>query len=129
MAVEYTDVFAAIGAAHFAATVDFYRKLFNREPDERIGDIYVAFRLPGLHLGIFEPSAQNRQEFENHVDLHSGLNLVLQVPTAEKARAELQALHGLHESGEIRETKHGREFCAYDPEGNRLIVVERNSTK
>jgi catechol 2,3-dioxygenase-like lactoylglutathione lyase family enzyme len=129
MQLEYTEAFAAIGANHYAETVDFYRAVFGREPDERIRDIYVAFHLPGLKLGIFEPRAENRPEFENPTDAHSSLNLVLRVPSVERARAELAARRPRRPPGEICDTNHGREFYAYDPEGNRLILVERTSAK
>jgi predicted enzyme related to lactoylglutathione lyase len=127
MTVPCTEVFAAIGANDYSATVDFYRRLFGREPDERSRDIYVAFHLPGLHLGIFEPRASNRPEFLNPADGHSSLNLVLRVPHVEQARTELAALNPVRPPGPIQPTNYGREFYAYDPEGNRLIVVERTS--
>ena len=128
MPVPFTEVFAAIGANDFPATVAFYRALFGREPDERIRDIYVAFRLPGLHLGLFAPRESNRSHFENPAGLRGGLSLVMRVPDVDQARAELAALNPVRPPGEIQPTSHGREFYAYDPEGNRIIVVERTAT-
>lgn len=124
MPVPYTEVFAAIGANDYPATVAFYGALFGREPDERIRDIYVAFRLPGLHLGIFAPRASNRPDFANPADLRGGLSLVMRVPDVDQARAAVSALNATHPPGPIQPTNHGREFYAYDPEGNRIIVVE-----
>lgn len=127
MAPRFTEVFAAIGANDYPATVNFYRTLFGREPDERVRATYVAFRLPGLHLGIFEPRPQNRPDFANPAESqgHGSLNLVLSVPDADQARSALAALNPARPPGLIQPTRDGREFYAYDPEGNRLIVVER----
>lgn len=127
MPLQYIEAFAAIGANDYAATVDFYRKVLDREPDERIRDIYVAFHLPGLRLGIFEPRTSNRPEFVNPPDGRSSLNLVLRVPNVDQARAVLAILNPARPPEEIRQTNHGRECYAYDPEGNRLILVERTS--
>lgn len=127
MPVEFTEAFAAIGANDFPATVDFYRTLFAREPDERVRDVYVGFRLPGLHLGIFAPRAENRPDFANPSDLRGSLSLVLRVPDVDRARKKLEALNPARPPGPIQPGSHGREFYAYDPEGNRLIVVERTS--
>lgn len=127
MSIQYTEVFATIGANDFSATVDFYRALFAREPDEKVRDIYVAFRLPGLHLGIFDPRESDRQHFENPSYLRGGLSLVIRVPDVDRARTELESLNTARPPGPIQPTRHGREFYGYDPEGNRLIVVERSS--
>lgn len=125
MAIAYTEAFIAIGASDFPAVVDFYRRLFGREPDERIRDVYAAFRPPGLHLGIFAPNGANRSEFANPPGVGGGLSLVLGVADVDRARQELAALNPLRPPGPIESTRHGREFYAYDPDGNRVIVVER----
>jgi len=127
-ALQFTEAFAAIGASQFTATVGFYRTLFARDPDEFIGGSYVAFRMPGLHLGIFEPRQDNRPEFINSADLRGGLSLVLRVPDLDLAHKQLETLTPARPPRPIQSTKHGREFFAYDPEGNRLIVVESPPT-
>jgi len=127
-ALQFTEAFTAIGASQFTATVDFYRTLFGREPDEFIGGRYVAFRMTGLHLGIFEPRLDNRPEFINSADLRGRLSLVLRVPDLDLARRQLASLTPARPPSPIQSTKHGREFFAYDPEGNRLIVVESPTT-
>jgi hypothetical protein len=126
MAIELTEIFAAIGTEQFDAVVAFYTALFGRAPDERIRDVYVAFRLPGLHLGIFRPREATAADFRNRPDRCGGLSLVLQVPRLEPAMAELTRL-GSPPAGPVVTASHGREVYVHDPDGNRLILVERTS--
>jgi hypothetical protein len=50
------------------------------------------------------------------------------VPDVDQARTELEALNPSRRPGPIQPTSHGRESYAYDPEGNRIVVVERTAT-
>lgn len=120
MAADATGAFAAIGAEAFERSVAFYEALLGRVPDERIGDGYAAFHLPGLRLGIFRPRATGVEEFRGAA---GGLSLVMPVEDVEQAAAEIDRLGGT--SSPPFDTPHGREAYAYDPDGNRLILVAR----
>ncbi|MDG3004450.1 VOC family protein [Paludisphaera mucosa] len=123
MAIERAEAYTAIGSEDFERSIAFYSGLFGREPDERLGDVYGAFRMPGLHLGIFRPRRGGGGDFRNPTDRRGGLSLVLAVPSVERAAAEVGRLGG--SASPAFETSHGREAYAYDPDGNRLILVER----
>ncbi len=123
MAIESTGALAAIGAEDFARAVAFYAGLLGREPDERIRDAYAAFHLPGLRLAIFRPRAGGADDFRNPPGRRAGLNLVLEVADVPRAAVEVERLGG--SSTAPFETPHGREAYAYDPDGNRLILVRR----
>ena len=124
MSIDYTEVFVAIGSENFDKTVAFYVAVLGREPDERTRDIHVAFHLPGLRLAVFKPRAAHTAFFRNPPDRHSGLSLVLRVPNVERAAAELTRL-GAPSPSPVIETSLGREVYGYDPDGNRLILVQR----
>ncbi|WP_337175665.1 VOC family protein [Paludisphaera sp.] len=123
MGIDFTGAFAAIGAEDFARAVAFYGALFGREPDERIRDSYAAFHLPALRLAIFRPRAGGADDFRNPSDRRTALNLVLEVPDLGRAVAEIERLGGT--VAPPFDAPHGREAYAYDPDGNRLILVER----
>ncbi|HRP08322.1 MAG TPA: VOC family protein [Gemmatimonadales bacterium] len=114
-------VFAAIAAGDLAVSVEFYRSLLGREPDLKTRDIYVEFHLPGLRLGIFSPRESHRDEFAG---ASGALSLVLAVPDIEQAHAEFSARNSARRPGPLVDASYGREFYGYDPDGNRLIVVE-----
>lgn len=127
MAIEFTGVFAAIGTEDFARAVAFYAALLGREPDERLRDSYAAFRLPSLRLAIFRPRAGGADDFRNPPGCRAGLNLVLEVADLARAAAEVERLGG--SSSPPFDAPHGREAYAYDPDGNRLILVERAASR
>jgi predicted enzyme related to lactoylglutathione lyase len=128
MAIDFAEAWAAIGAEEFAATVDFYSALFGREPDSRIRDIYVEFRLPQLRLGIFRPRQGHEAEFRNSPEKSSGLNLVLRVKDLDLALSQWTHL-GAPPPDKITPITGGREAYAYDPCGNRILLVEMNSSE
>ncbi|MFB2893769.1 VOC family protein [Aerosakkonemataceae cyanobacterium BLCC-F50] len=119
-----TDAFVTLGVADFPKVIDFYRKLFNQEPQPYIPNVYGEFRLTGgLRLGIFQPKTQHSAEFSN--SHQSGMSLCLEVESLSSAIAHLTAL-GYPPPGEITTASHGREIYAYDPAGNRLILHQSN---
>jgi len=122
MAIGPIEAFAAIGSEAFDRAVAFYVGLLGREPDERAGDTYAAFLLPGLKLGVFRPSRARVEGFRNPTARQVGLNLVLRVPDLARAAAEVERLGGSADAP--FDAPHGRELYAYDPDGNRLILVE-----
>ena len=124
MAIDYTEVFVAIGSENFDKAVAFYAAILGRGPDERTRDIHVAFHLPGFRLAIFKPRATHTDFFRNSPDRHSGLSLVLRVTSVERAAAELIRL-GAPSPSPVIQTSLGREVYGYDPDGNRLILVQR----
>ncbi|WP_165251030.1 VOC family protein [Paludisphaera soli] len=122
MAIEFDETFAAIGSEDFGRALAFYSAILGREPDERLGDGYAAFRLPGLRLGIFRPKRGGAADFANPPGRRAGLNLVFRVASLDRALAEVEGAGGSATSAFA--TSHGREAYAYDPDGNRLILVE-----
>ncbi|OJW03495.1 MAG: hypothetical protein BGO49_11605 [Planctomycetales bacterium 71-10] len=127
MAIEFTGAFAAIGAEDFARAVAFYAAFLGREPDGRIRDSYAEFRLPTLRLAIFRPRAGGADDFRNPPGSRAGLNLVLEVVDLARAAAEVERLGGA--SSPPFDAPHGREAYAHDPDGNRLILVERAGSR
>lgn len=126
MAIDFAEAWVAIGAEEFAATVDFYSALFGREPDVRVRDIYVEFRLPQLRLGIFRPRQGHEAEFRNPPGKSCGLNMVLRVKDLDLALSQWAHL-GVPPPDKITPISGGREAYAYDPCGNRILLVEMNS--
>ena len=124
MAIDCTDAFVAIGSEDFERSVAFYAAALGRRPDERVGDTYAVFRLPGLRLGIFRPRPGDVAGFRNPGPTRGGLSLVLQVASVAEAAAELARLNA-PPPGPAREVAGGREIHAQDLDGNRLILVER----
>jgi len=125
MAIDFAEAWIAIGAEEFAATVDFYCALFGREPDSRIREVYVEFRLPRLRLGIFQPRQGHEAEFRNSPGKSSGLNLVLRVKDLDLALSQWTHL-GAPPPDKIIPITGGREAYVYDPSGNRILLVEMN---
>jgi predicted enzyme related to lactoylglutathione lyase len=123
MAIDFIGAFAAIGAEDFTRAVAFYGAILGREPDEQIRGSYAAFHLPTLRLAIFRPRAGGADDFRNPPGRHVGLSLVLEVADLGRAVAEVERLGG--SAAPPFDTPHGREAYAYDPDGNRLILVER----
>ena len=121
--VGVVEATAAIGAEDFSRSVAFYTALLGREPDHRIGDGHAEFRLPGLRLEIFRPRAGGADDFRNPPGRRFGLGLVFRVSDLSRAVAEVERLGGA--AAPAFDASHGRECYAYDPDGNRLILVER----
>jgi predicted enzyme related to lactoylglutathione lyase len=122
MTMEFDEASAAIGSEDFGRALAFYSAILGREPDERLGDGYAAFRLPGLHLQVFRPKRGGGADFANPPGRRAGLNLVFRVASLDRALAEVERAGGAATAA--FSTSHGREAYAYDPDGNRLILVE-----
>lgn len=121
--VGVVEATAAIGAEDFSRSVAFYTAFLGREPDHRIGDGHAEFRLPGLRLEIFRPRAGGADDFRNLPGRRLGLGLVFRVVDLPRVIAEVERLGG--SVTPTFDAPHGRECYAYDPDGNRLILVER----
>jgi predicted enzyme related to lactoylglutathione lyase len=121
MTVLYTDVFVTLADPDGELLVRFYTRLFGQEPSVYIPKVYAEFQLPGLRLGIFNPKSNHREEFEGR----GGMSLCVEVEDLIGAIAHLTSL-GYPPPGEIAIASHGREIYAYDPQGNRLILHEKN---
>ncbi|AMV36660.1 VOC family protein [Planctomyces sp. SH-PL62] len=124
MAIQFTEAFAAIGSGDFEASVTFYTAILGREPDVRTNDVHAEFHLPGgFHLAIFRPRADGADRFRNPPDRQGGLSLVFVVADVESAAVELARFGGPSPSPIMRGS-HGREIYGYDPDGNRIILVD-----
>jgi len=118
-----TDSLVTLAAKNIELLVNFYQQLLEQTPITQIPGIYAEFQLLGLRLGIFKPKASNQEEFVNSAQ--SGMSLCLEVRDLEIAIAHLTAI-GYPPPGQITTASHGKEIYAYDPEGNRIILHQKN---
>jgi hypothetical protein len=121
MSLRCRAVFVAIADRAEGTLNAFYRALFEQDPSIEIPLVYAEFQLPGVRLGLFNPKAANRLEFDALSS--GGMSLCLEVEDLEAAIAHITHL-GYPPSGHIQQASHGREIYAYDPCGNRLIFHE-----
>ena len=118
--MQIHTIFVALADLADEGLVSFYRALFAVEPTLSIPQVYTEFQLPGLRLGIFQPKANHRTEFNGSA---GAMSLCVEVEDLALAIEHLTQMGC--PSGEIMTASHGREVYAYDPAGNRLILHER----
>ncbi|MGD1901508.1 MAG: VOC family protein [Geitlerinemataceae cyanobacterium] len=116
---QIAEVFVTIASVELSRSAAFYRDFFNLELVAHSPERYAEFRLPGLRLAIFCPSAAHRSEFARSAG--SGLSFCVEVADLDEAIARLVEM-GYPPPGEVIVASHGREVYAYDPDGNRLIL-------
>lgn len=111
-----------LASESFEELVKFYQMLLGQTPHLYAPENYAEFAIPGgLHLAIFTPRQDHRQEFA--AQSSGGMSLCLEVGDLERAIAHLESLE-ISTSGLIVQASHGREIYAYDPDGNRLILYQ-----
>jgi predicted enzyme related to lactoylglutathione lyase len=115
----FTAALVTIASVNFDRVVEFYTKFLGITPEPYIPTVYAEFPICGLRLGIFCPKSTHRDEFGH--PSQSGISLCLEVASLEHSIDKLTQL-GYPPSGQITTASHGREFYAYDPDGNRLIL-------
>jgi predicted enzyme related to lactoylglutathione lyase len=120
-----TDAFVALATIKYQESIEFYCQLLGQKPQAYIPNVYAEFQLNQLRLAIFRPKQDNEQEFANSGT--SPMGICLEVENLEQAIAHLQAI-GYPFSGKIMVASHGREIYAYDPDGNRLILHQKQET-
>lgn len=98
--------------------VEFYAELLQQSPDPYRPAVYGGFRLPGLELGIFQPSKNQQAEFRPP---SYSLSICLELLNLDEAFAELSQSDNVQISALIT-ASHGREFYITDPDGNRIIL-------
>ncbi len=113
-----------LASVNFEALVVFYGELLGQEANPYQPDRYAEFHLPGLHLGIFKPKADQVAQFS--APSSGGMSLCLEVVDLNEAIAHLIAL-GYPPPEPLLMASHGREIYAYDPDGNRLILHQSSS--
>jgi hypothetical protein len=114
----YTYGRIAIAAINFEEMEQFYTSILQQKPKIRIRDVFVEYHLPELRLDLFRPREKNHPEFQHNT--RSTLNIVLEVRDVEAVAKHFTSVGC--QPGEIWDTFHGKEFYAYDPVDNRLIV-------
>ncbi|WGV28729.1 VOC family protein [Halotia branconii CENA392] len=119
----YTEAFVTIASMNLVNLVDFYTQFLGEKPISLIPNVYAEFQLSGVRLGIFQP--QTTQESEFNTSAKSTMSLCLEVSNLEDAIAHLKTL-GYPPLENILIASHGREIYAYDPDGNRLILHQKN---
>lgn len=122
MAIQFTDAFTAIVSENFDATIAFSTAVLGREPADagRPGRILPA---GGFLPAIFRPRVGGAADFRNRHKRGGGLGLVLRGTDVERAAVEHMRLSGL-EPSQVMESSNVREVYGYDPDGNRIILVE-----
>ncbi|MBW4616417.1 MAG: VOC family protein [Desmonostoc vinosum HA7617-LM4] len=123
MAFSYTNAFVTIATVNLDKLVGFYVELLGQKPINLIPDIYAEFLFSGLQLSIFKPKQTDESEFETSTK--SKLSLCFKVNNLEDAIAHLTSL-GYPPPGDISIASHGKEIYTYDPDGNRLILYQRD---
>lgn len=121
MGLAYRSAWVTIAAGEFAQLVEFYRRLFEREPDSQIPNRYAEFQISGLRLGIYKPKHHESPP----LNPFPAMSLCLEVEDLEGVIEHLSQL-GHRPPGEILTSSHGKEIYAYDPDGNRLILYQRS---
>jgi predicted enzyme related to lactoylglutathione lyase len=116
---NYTEALITLGTNNFDRLVQFYRQLWQQEPQPYLPAVYAQFSLVNLKLGVFCPKESHRAEFSD--SRGSGMSICLEVESLETALAHLIQI-GYPPSQEISVASHGREIYIYDPDGNRLIL-------
>jgi predicted enzyme related to lactoylglutathione lyase len=122
--LNYQRAWITIAPKNFKKSCDFYQQLLGKAPDRTLERsdrlIYAEFHLTGFNLGLYEPKGT----------LNSGrstLSLCFQVENLEEAITLVTHL-GYPPPGDIMTPSHGREVYAFDPDDNRLILYQANST-
>ncbi|MBW4441914.1 MAG: hypothetical protein KME10_11885 [Plectolyngbya sp. WJT66-NPBG17] len=110
-----------IAAVQFNRSVQFYRHLFQQEPQVFAPQKYAEFETFGIRLGIYRPTAEESPE-KAPITLFPAVSLCLQIENLESSIEHLDRVDAY--VGEIRSVSHGREAYAYDPDGNRIILYE-----
>lgn len=118
MASLYTYGRLAIATNNLEEMEQFYTRLLQQEPTSHIRDSYVEYHLPELRLGLFRPRESNKTEFQQNTS--TTLSIVLEVRDIDAAAAHFASVGC--QPGTIKDAFHGKEFYAYDPMHNRLIV-------
>ncbi|MEL6472038.1 MAG: hypothetical protein AAFQ74_20110 [Cyanobacteria bacterium J06623_4] len=122
MAFCLAEMFVALASVQLEVQVAFYSAFLTVDPAVQTAS-YAEFRLNGLRLAIFVPSAGNAAEFGCGQAAAAGspMSLCLEVSDLEGAIAHLSAM-GHAPPGKVMQASHGQEIYAYDPDGNRLIL-------
>ncbi|MEM9149554.1 MAG: VOC family protein [Cyanobacteria bacterium P01_F01_bin.3] len=115
---SFREVFVALSSHQVEKQMAFYKACFSVEPTVSTSS-YCEFRLAGLKLAIFEPSATHAEEFSQTSS--GSMSLCVEVDDLDAMIAHLTNL-GYPPPGDIIHASHGRELYAYDPDGNRLIL-------
>lgn len=100
--------------------IAFYTALFAQKPAVYLPQVYAEFHLPGLRLGIFQPQADQRQQF---MERAGSMSLCVEVSSLETAIEHLRTI-GHPPTSAVITASHGQEIYLYDPAGNRLILHE-----
>ncbi|MEB3274695.1 MAG: VOC family protein [Prochlorothrix sp.] len=112
--------FIAIGTSDLDALVTFYRDLLDQDPQVYQADRYGEFRIPGLRLALFQPQADQADQFRSTIG--GSLSVCITVSDLDRAIDRCCDLH-LSPSA-MQMASHGREFFVQDPLGNRILFYE-----
>ncbi|MDX2244449.1 MAG: glyoxalase [Leptolyngbyaceae cyanobacterium bins.302] len=131
MPLTHTAALLTISTPHFDRLVHFYQQLLDQSPVTLLPNIYAEFQLPGMKLGIFQPTPNPPCEaWRSPTPFPQpptySMSLCLEVSNLESAIAHLTQI-GFPPTEEILVASHGREIYAYDPDGNWLILHQSYS--
>lgn len=109
--MQVQGLFAVACVAEFEPSVEWYARLFGREPDERPMDWLVQWRFAGGAIQVWKDAERAGRSLATIV-----------VPDIEAERRRL-ADAGLH-LGEASRGDYGAVAQIDDPDGNRLTLAE-----
>lgn len=119
--MQIQTAWVTIAAVKFDRSVQFYRRLFQQNPQIFTPEKYAEFAAFGIRLGIYRPTIEESPE-KAPITLFPSVSLCVQIKHLESAIELLNQADAY--VGEIRAVSHGREAYAYDPDGNRIILYE-----
>lgn len=118
MSLHASVVFVALADREGEPLLAFYTALFGQQPAVYIPQVYAEFHLPGLRLSIFQPKADQQDQFTGGA---GSMSLCVEVGSLESAIEHLKSIDYPPVSA-VMSASHGREIYLYDPAGNRLIL-------
>ena len=121
--MQIQKAWVTIAAVQFDRSVQFYRYLFQQEPQVFTPEKYAEFQAFGIRLGIYRPTMEESPD-RAPITLFPSVSLCMQIENLESAIVRLTQADA--HVGEVRSVSHGREAYAYDPDGNRIILYETN---
>lgn len=120
------QIFISIATVNWEGLIRFYSQLLGVNPTQLIPGKYAEFMINSVKIAIFTPKAEHTTEFNQ--PQQSPLSLCMIVEDLNNAIACLKSIDYPHTLS-IHIASHGREIYVYDPDGNRIILYQPQSSK
>lgn len=118
--LKYSAGLITIATVNFDRLVEFYSNFLSQSPNPYRSSIYAGFRLPGLEIGIFRPTAERAADF---APPSRSLSICLEVQNLDEIFAAMSKSE--YATSELISASHGQEFYLTDPDGNRIILHQQ----